>query len=286
VNYTEQAITFDCAKESLMGILAVPKTKVASTGVIVIVGGPQYRAGSHRQFVLLSRALAAGGYPVLRFDYRGMGDSNGATRDFNDVSSDIGAAIDAMQQHLSSVSEVALWGLCDGASAALLYCDETNDARVRGLCLLNPWVRSEASLARAHVKHYYTQRLRQKEFWFKLLSGKVALAALEGLWNNVRLMGSNSKTSVSGLKLPFQQRMAEAWNGFHGGILLLLSGEDYTAKEFLEYANMDSAWNGLLGKPEVARHELPEADHTFSDVKSRTKAESLTLDWLEETVAS
>lgn len=285
MNYSEQAITFDCAQETLVGILAAPQTARPSLGVVVVVGGPQYRAGSHRQFVLLSRALAAGGYPVLRFDYRGMGDSSGALRDFNDVSSDIGAAIDTMQRHLPSVTKVALWGLCDGASAALLYCDETNDARVRGLCLLNPWVRSEASLARTHVKHYYAQRLRQKEFWFKLLSGKVALAALEGLWNNVRLMGSDSKTPASGVTLPFQQRMAKTWSDFRGSILLLLSGDDYTAKEFLEYANMDSAWTGLLGKPEVARHELPEADHTFSDAESRTKAESLTLDWLKSTVA-
>jgi exosortase A-associated hydrolase 1 len=287
VKYTERVVTFNCAQEALVGILAVPQTTAGfTTGVIVIVGGPQYRAGSHRQFVLLSRALATGGYPVLRFDYRGMGDSNGALRDFRDVSSDIRTAIDAMQQHLPSVSEVALWGLCDGASAALLYCDETNDARVRGLCLLNPWVRSEASLARAHVKHYYTQRLRQKEFWFKLLSGKVALAALRGFCNNLRLMGPDAKPLVGGVTLPFQLRMAKAWSGFRGGILLLLSGDDYTAKEFLEYASMDSAWTGLLEKPTVARHELPEADHTFSDKTSRGKAELLALEWLQDLPAS
>lgn len=285
MNYSEQAITFDCAQETLVGILAVPQTAGSSIGVVVVVGGPQYRAGSHRQFVLLSRALAAGGYPVLRFDYRGMGDSGGAQRDFNEVSSDIGAAIDAMQQRLPSVSKVALWGLCDGASAALLYCDETNDARVGALCLLNPWVRSEASLARAHVKHYYTQRLRQREFWLKLLSGKVALAALQGLWNNVRLMGSASKTPVNGLVLPFQQQMAKAWSGFRGSVLLLLSGDDYTAKEFLEYANQDRFWSGLLDQHHVARHELANSDHTFSDSASRSRVEELTLKWLHGLVA-
>jgi uncharacterized protein len=285
MSYSEQVITFDCAQETLVGILAVPQTVTNSIGVVVIVGGPQYRAGSHRQFVLLSRALAAGGYPVLRFDYRGMGDSSGALRDFNDVSSDIGAAIDAMQRNLPSVKKVALWGLCDGASAALLYCDETNDERVRGLCLLNPWVRSEAGLARAHVKHYYTQRLRQKEFWLKLLGGKVALTALKGLWNNVRLMRSDSKPLANEVTPPFQQRMANAWSDFSGSILLLLSGNDYTAMEFLEYSKMNSAWSGLLGMPEVTRHELPEADHTFSDARSRTKAESLTLDWQINTIA-
>lgn len=285
MNYSEQAITFDCAQETLVGILAAPQNATCSTGIVVVVGGPQYRAGSHRQFVLLSRSLAAGGYPVLRFDYRGMGDSSGALRDFNGVSSDIGAAIDAMQRHLPSVKKVALWGLCDGASAALLYCDETNDARVRGLCLLNPWVRSEASLARAHVKYYYVQRLRQKEFWLKLLSGKLALAALQGLWSNMRLMGSIGTTTVVGRELAFQQQMARAWRDFDGSIQLLLSDEDYTAKEFLEFSKLDPAWVGLLSDGKVAKHDISGADHTFSDSASRSKAEELTVEWLQKHIA-
>jgi exosortase A-associated hydrolase 1 len=285
MNYSEQAITFDCTQETLVGILAVPQTVKGSIGVVVVVGGPQYRAGSHRQFVLLSRALAAGGYPVLRFDYRGMGDSSGALRDFNGVSSDIGAAIDAIQHHLPSVTKVALWGLCDGASAALLYCDQTDDARVRGLCLLNPWVRSDASLARANMKHYYTRRLRQKEFWIKLLSGQVARAAVSGLWRNVRLMGSIGTTTVVGRELAFQQKMARAWRDFDGSIQLLLSDEDYTAKEFLEFSKLDPAWVGLLSDGKVARHDFSGADHTLSDSASRSKAEELTVEWLQRHIA-
>jgi hypothetical protein len=74
--------------------------------------------------------------------------------------------------------------------------------------------------------------------------------------------------------------MAQAWRDSRGGILLLLSGDDYTAKEFWENANADDAWNGLLVKSNVARHELPEADHTFSDSASRERAEELTMEWL------
>ena len=175
MSYSEQAIDFCCAHDTLVGVLGVPES-AASLGVVVVVGGPQYRAGSHRQFVLLCRALAAAGIATLRFDYRGMGDSSGEHRDFSNASADIAAAIDALQRQLPSVTRVCLWGLCDGASAALLYCQDTGDRRVSGLCLLNPWVRSDASLARAQVKHYYGQRLRlrQKEFWVKLLSGQVA----------------------------------------------------------------------------------------------------------------
>lgn len=301
MTYTEEATLFACQGESLLGILASPDTP-ADTALVVIVGGPQYRVGSHRQFVLLSRALAAAGFAVLRFDYRGMGDSSGAQRDFEAVGADIGAAIDALQQHLPNVKHVALWGLCDAAAAALLYWHATQDPRVTGLCLLNPWVRSEASLARTQVKHYYVQRLQQKEFWLKLLRGRVATQALGGLLQNLRMAlgrsdavggagADKSAVNCSGasavvarqtkpLQKSFQLRMAMAWQQFPGQILLILSGEDYTAKEFQEFASADPAWKNYLRHAGLQRHEVPGVDHTFSGAASRRQAEQITLTWI------
>ena len=281
MNYTEEAALFACKGETLFGILAKPDTP-KDIGVVVIVGGPQYRVGSHRQFVLLSRALAAAGYAVLRFDYRGMGDSLGAPRDFEAVSQDIAAAVDAMHLRIPSMKQITLWGLCDGASAALLYCHERQDPRVAGLTLLNPWVRSEASLARTQVKHYYTQRLRQKDFWLKLIRGQVAAHAVTGLVRSLKsVFSSTSEQTTGDPQITFQQRMASAWRQFHGKILLILSGDDYTAKEFLEFAAADAAWSVSLAKPGVSRHDLPDADHTFSDLALRAHVEVLTQNWLE-----
>ena len=278
---------FDGAGESLIGVLSVPE-QAFDTAVIVIVGGPQYRVGSHRQFVLLARMLAQAGYVVLRFDYRGMGDSGGEQRNFEHVSADVAAAIDLVTARVAGVKRVVLWGLCDGASAALLYCHETRDARVVGLCLLNPWVRSEVGLARTQVKHYYTQRLMQREFWSKLLSGKVAASALSGLVGSLRVatFGNGQTRDVNrDANLSFQHRMAAAWNDATRSVLLLLSGNDFTAREFMDHASCDAAWGESLTRSNVVRHEIPQADHTFSDPDDRRSVEQLTLAWLGELTA-
>jgi len=119
----------------------------------------------------------------------------------------------------------------------------------------------------------------EKEFWLKLLSGKVALRALSGLLRNIRLasIGLNRATASA---QPFQTRMAQAWQAFKGNILLILSGDDYTAKEFLEYSAKNTAWDNALTAPRTTRHDVALADHTFSDPHSRSRVENLTLAWL------
>jgi exosortase A-associated hydrolase 1 len=278
MNHAEEALRFPCEGETLLGILARPE-RPAATGVVVVVGGPQTRVGSHRQFTLLSRTLAAAGHPVLRFDVRGMGDSGGGQRSFEAITPDIRAAIDALQSACPAVTRVVLWGLCDAASAALLYCDETHDARVTGLCLLNPWVRSAATLARTQVKHYYRQRLLQGEFWRKLLSGKLNLA--RALTELMRKIGQAASGTAAQAQPGFQERMARGWKRCSGPILLILSGNDYTAREFLEYASSDSNWKGLLSQAGVTRIDLPEADHTFSSRPWRETVENACIDWLK-----
>lgn len=284
----EEALSFGCEGETLVGILHRPPagglTTTSGVGVVVVVGGPQYRAGSHRQFVQLARALAAAGHPVLRFDVRGMGDSSGALRSFEQISPDIGAAVDALTAR-TGVGRVVLWGLCDGASAALLYLHERRDPRVAGVCLLNPWVRSEASLARTHVKHYYTRRLREREFWLKLLSGRVAGRALGELWRNLRRARGEAPPAAARAAMPFQERMAEGWRRFDGSVLLVLSGDDYTAKEFLETCDGSPAWQALLRRAGTRRQDLAEADHTLSAQADRDAVANLTLDWLQRLAA-
>jgi exosortase A-associated hydrolase 1 len=280
VNYDERALTFECEGEGLVGVLAVPE-RSRRVGVLIIVGGPQYRVGSHRQFLLLARALASHGTPALRFDHRGMGDSDGELRSFEDTVPDITAAIKAFQTHCPEVERIVLWGLCDGASAALLYWYSTLDSRVAGMTLLNPWVRSDAGWAKTHIKHYYSQRLLDKDFWSKLVRGEVnVVGAIRALVGNLMLAGTSGRRNLMTEAIDFQDRMAEGLRSFRGAVLLILSGRDLTAKEFLEYAQSAPRWAGLLDRGGVTRHDMPEADHTFSSASWSREVETRTLDWL------
>ena len=278
--FTEKAISFDCQGDALVGIICQPE-KSSRRGVLVVVGGPQYRAGSQRQFVLLARALGEQGVPSMRFDYRGMGDSEGAMRSFEQVGDDLRAAVDAFMLAVPSLRDVALWGLCDGASAALFYA--ASDARVTGLTLLNPWVRTPEGLARATLKHYYVQRLFEASLWRKLLSGKFSVAA--ALKSAASLL-QTAGTGKAGPPAPsgaanLPERMLAGLSGFKGKVLLILSGADLTAQEFMDVAAASPAWQAQLASARTTRHELAAADHTFSRAAWRQQVATWTSDWLK-----
>ncbi|AHK78748.1 hydrolase [Ectothiorhodospira haloalkaliphila] len=284
------AFLFHVDEAPLVGIIH-PGAEEARTGVLIVVGGPQYRVGSHRQFLLLARDLSAQGIPVMRFDYRGMGDAGGDQRDFEHIDKDIEAAIDAFQSRMPHLERVVIWGLCDAASAALMYA--WRDPRVAGLVLLNPWVRTEQSLAKTYLKHYYVKRAFSRDFWSGVLSGRFdPLGSLCSLADLVRRTvarppersgtsnGPSSRNAVLQGGLP--ERMASGWQRFEGRILLILSGDDLTAAEFRDVAAGSPTWAGLLDESRVTVQELAQANHTFSRKEWRGQVSRWTLEWFSE----
>jgi exosortase A-associated hydrolase 1 len=279
----EKPVVFACAKERLLGILTLPAAP-ATRGVLVVVGGPQYRVGSHRQFTLLARILADAGFACMRFDARGMGDSTGEPRNFEHIGEDLASAIDAFTAQVPVLEQVVLWGLCDAASAALMF--GASNPRVAGLALLNPWVRSDATLSQTRIKHYYPQRLVSPELWSKALCGKLdwrgsAASFLDTLRSARSAARNGAPAAQLKREVPFQDRMAAGLLGFAGPVLLIVSGNDLTAKEFLERTGNDPVWQRALSRSNVSRVDMPRADHTFSQRAWRMEVERATLQWLE-----
>lgn len=304
--FDERVLSIDCHGERMFGVLSMP-AQVRGRPVLIVVGGPQYRVGSHRQFTLLARDLASQGIPALRFDYRGMGDSGGAARDFEVVGDDLRAAIDALLASVPDARDVVIWGLCDAASAAVFYAP--SDARVAGLVLLNPWVRTEGGLAKATLKNYYRQRLLDPALWRKIASGQFnpgkALRSLVGLLGAARAKPASAPTPASApaaitasassnastpasAPAPTQaataaalpERMLASFSQFKGKVLLIMSGADLTAQEFTEAVKASRGWQRQLAGARVTRHDLAEADHTFSRRGWRDQVASWTGAWV------
>lgn len=259
----QRAFNVDCSRDSMVAVLTLPD-RPRQRGLLVITGGPQYRVGSHRQFVLLARHLANNGIPVMRFDQRGMGDSEGSPRPFDDIEQDIACAVSAFFAAQPQLTEIVLWGLCDGATAASFYAP--SDPRVCALIMLNPWVRTQGGEARATLRHYYLARLLQKDFWHKLLRGKVhpvaSVASMATQWR--RANGSPDE--------PLPQRVMQSLGSFGKPILIVLSGDDLTAREFSDVLSSSTL--------HCDRIDIPHANHTFARREWRDQLARICTTWI------
>ncbi|MDB5963425.1 MAG: hydrolase 1, exosortase system-associated [Massilia sp.] len=273
----EQALTFSCGDDCLYGILS-PVAGPCARGVLIVVGGPQYRVGSNRQFTLLARSLARQGIAAMRFDYRGMGDSQGEPRTFDSVDDDLRAAIDAFMLAVPGMREVVLWGLCDAASAATMYA--ASDPRVSGLVLLNPWVRTADGLAKTTLRHYYRDRLFDHVFWRQLLRGQLdyrrSLKSIVKLTRDAFAVPSAEQASKGNLP----DRMHTGMREFQGRVLIIISGADLTGREFCDLTAATDKWKRLLDSPKVLQRRLDKADHTFSRRAWRDEVAQWTSSWL------
>jgi exosortase A-associated hydrolase 2 len=164
----QEAFFFENHGSKLFGFLHVPHRRQSmgpqSRGIVFCHPFAEEKTISHRVVNNFARRLCRQGYPVLRFDYRGCGDSEG---DFEQATlktrlADIGKAIDIFFQHTQTV-HLSLFGLRLGATLAALTA--AGDSRVDSLVLWEPIV---------DVGKYFDQFLRMQVVAESTWSGKVA----------------------------------------------------------------------------------------------------------------
>jgi len=141
-----QPLFFGDRETSLFGCLHPSDVSGANaTGVVLCppLGFEYHR--SHRAFRTLGKRLAKKGYPVLRFDYTGCGDSSGDDDDIRlpRLIEDVALALSELRAR-SKVGRVVLVGRRLGGSVAALAAARSGD--VDGVVLWDPVVRGSLFL--------------------------------------------------------------------------------------------------------------------------------------------
>jgi exosortase A-associated hydrolase 1 len=248
-------ISFECNGDTLIGSL---DAAVATAGLLIVTGGNELRCGSYGSHAELAHKIAGAGFPVMRFDRRGVGDSSGTNAEFSQSLDDIAAAITAFRSAFPRMKYIAAYGNCDAASALMLARGSGCDA----LVLANPWTFEPEPDAQAESEHqpqmtpgairaHYFRRLTDPRALLRLLTGKVKLGQMAG-----------SLVDAAKPALPpssLAQAMAAGLAQFSGPATLLIAERDRTGQVFL------SQWNAADQRLRIC----PKAGHSFVEPQAR-----------------
>lgn len=138
--------------------------------VLLLNAGLIHRTGPNRLHVSLARRLSSMGFPALRFDFTGVGDSPASDDDLSvpeRAMVDIRAAMDATTG-ASGANRFVTLGLCSGAFAA--HMAAVRDERVVGCAQLDGYIYP----TRGYYIRHYARRALTVDAWvrrFRLQSG-------------------------------------------------------------------------------------------------------------------
>jgi pimeloyl-ACP methyl ester carboxylesterase len=183
--------------ERLVGIVHPPAAGDGDTAVVLLSPGVKTRVAPHRLYNKLTEALVAQGLWVFRFDFYGLGDSEGEVDEqyladlYGSVAlgryvDDTRDAIDWMASHYP-VQRFVVGGLCGGAITGLLAT--RGDRRVAGLIGLGLPIMVEgrgvdqvAQMTQgqlARIRQGYLRKLVDPRAWARLLTFKTDLRLLK-----------------------------------------------------------------------------------------------------------
>jgi pimeloyl-ACP methyl ester carboxylesterase len=280
--------------QQLFGIVTQPAAGAAPDlpMVVLLNAGSVYRIGPGRLHVHLARRVAALGFPCLRLDLEGLGDSvTASTLRENDpypetTFRDVAATLRHVQSQFG-VKRVILMGLCSGAYAALHSAVSFRDPALVESILINLqnfyWQDGMSLDDPPEVPvatfHYYMSAAMQPGKWLRLLTGrsKIGIAGALRLLVQRWRMGRERRTEA-----PVAQTEHDLPGHPPPGDLSLALDRAAGAGRHLTfvYSREDPGWSILTfharRKVRVLRRAgkmdvlfIDGADHTFSTRGSR-----------------
>ena len=284
VDDMEEAVQFSHNQKLLYGILHVPDQRIdPSTIVILITGGPQVRIGAHRIYLELSRFLCEHNYSSFRFDYEGMGDSEGDYIGFQYAGSSIAAAMRFLRKKFKGRLNFIIWSLCDGATAAALYAANHQDYII-GQILCNPLVMTDDGLAISTIRYYYIKKIFSKNFLRKLrkrqLNLKNSVKSLWGIIKDAQRLNKDPSESAKNQKLP--DIVIDSLHIFPKPIRIILSNGDIVASNFRDELKKNNLLKNDYKSNKIINYFINGADHTFVKPMAKKEMFAITLKAVNE----
>lgn len=245
-----QSLTFACEGAQLAATL---DSGNAATGLLIVSGGNEIRIGAHRGMAELAEAVAAKGHPVLRYDRRGTGDSEGENAGYASSGPDMAAAVATFRREAPALTRIVAFGNCDAATALVIH---RGDAAVDGLVLANPWVIPPVDdlPPAAAIKSRYVRRLRDPAAWAALLTGRIDMRGL------ARGLG---RLTQSKREAPIAESFAVALAASDVPTSILLASRDGTALAFADAWKTDT-FARARAHPSVQVIEFDSGSHSFA----------------------
>jgi alpha-beta hydrolase superfamily lysophospholipase len=181
------------ADSHLFGVLARPDAGSSRPVVIMLNAGSIHHVGPHRLYVNLARELAGIGYPSLRLDHEGLGDSVPRAPDAVENEPYAASAMDDVQAAMDALraeghERFILLGLCSGAHTAFHAGRRFEGSGIERVILINPWYFywSAGMTYDPNCHHYenvamFQKSMRDSSRWKRLLSGEIDPRRLAGM---------------------------------------------------------------------------------------------------------
>ncbi|HEY8154131.1 MAG TPA: hypothetical protein VII72_08400 [Myxococcota bacterium] len=266
----------------LVGIASEPPALAlapAKPAVLLLNSGILHRVGACRFHVTLARRLAEMGFPTLRFDFSGIGDSEVRRDDLPFERSAIVEVREGMDHLATSrgVKQFVLFGLCSGADMAFEAAHA--DERVVGLAVLDPWV---YRTPRYFVQHY-GPRLLVPSAWANFVRARVARGraaspepgAEGGLPEDLDL-----PTYVR--EFPPREASEQRLRGLVArGMRLCTIFSGGQSDHYNYRGQFRDAFRGVDFGDQLQEEYLPEADHIFTNLEHQRILESTLCAWAD-----
>jgi dienelactone hydrolase len=257
------------ANRTLIAIASEPVKPSEAPVVLLVNAGVIHRVGPHRLHVRLARRLAEAGYPALRMDLSGIGDSSGVPDQLTFRASsvaDIRIAVDHAIAN-SPAASVIVFGICSGADNALAAAEA--DSRIVGLVLIDPpcYVTARARLRSLR------SRLRSPGAWLALPA-----KAFARLRNRLSQPRDTAPAASGGRQPPPIKAYRRQLGGLVARDVRILS--IYSSALGVRCNHADQLYESfpeLRGKLES--FYCPDANHTFTEIAQQTVLISLVMDW-------